>query len=234
MGNSPPAAGSDVASSAGSFATKMRKRFPLVQPDGDAMSSVSEQMPPQSLGVKARWEWKLKQLNYSEALQGERKFGRERHTAGTYARDAEAAGDEKMAKSLRSRAMRHELCESLGLGGILTRPDYAALKSDITNLKDFVEVWPVNAQQMLCKRYVQELCSAPGAITDQWDVFLDAVACWPLPTDTPNSTFDPLLPKLRLIDGEATAKTDFFLELFSEYAIGPVIPERLRRRARAS
>ena len=91
--------------------------------------AMSEALPPKYLSEDAKWEWKLKQLSYSSALDGPRKWGRERRTCGAYAVEADTKGKHLVAAALRQRAKIHDQLENLRLGGWATM-EFSQLKSE--------------------------------------------------------------------------------------------------------
>ena len=70
----------------------------------DAASQVGEEKPPTELVKEDEWNWKLNQLNYYEALNGDKKWDRERKTATTYAAEADATGQTTTGDALRDKA----------------------------------------------------------------------------------------------------------------------------------
>ena len=177
-----------------------------------------------SLGPKARWQWKLGQLRLEVGLTGQKKMGRERKTAFVYAADAEAFGDQPMADALRTRATNHEKCERLAFGGIMSRPDFQSVQNELHELDPLVETWPPHSQKLTTKRHLKEMCSIPNAAVQNWGVFEHRLALWPLPGDGKGphkwSVDDPTI---RHMDLEPQQKLEFFVEVLTEFVIGPLI-----------
>ena len=146
----------------------------------------------------------------------------------TYAKEADKAGEGNIGGALRLRVQRHEACEQLACGGFMTRPDFATLKADLQDMITYVDAWPYKSQQLVTKRTLVELCNTPGAVFDNWDGFLQIVACWPLGGDAPDQQkWSPLEPKLRFASAQQEDLVNEFLELFTEYAVGPMIKRGL-------
>ena len=184
--------------------------------------SVDEEIPPPSLGPKARWEWKLRQLDYTYALGRNKKMGRERNTADDYAGAADLAGEGKVAVALRLKKGRHQLCEQLAWGGFQSR-EFESLKGDLTAMKLYVDDWTVHSQKEISKRFVAEACGTVGWLRENWGSFQSMTYGWPLPGDVADTKWDPENPMNRFSAQSADAKFSFFLELLSEHAIQPAI-----------
>ena len=95
-----------------------------------------------------KWQWKLDQLALSTALQGVRRWGRERKTCNGYAQDADEQGQTRWGGALRQRCRTHEQCENLALGGFKVRP-YDELVAELNDLEEVVDGWPVFAQKKI-------------------------------------------------------------------------------------
>ena len=224
---SPPSPHEDRASRVGSFAGSVARAQMTRGESFETASSAGEGAPPISMGPKARWEWKLRQLVYSSALRGDKKWGRERKTGMEYADAADAAGDGKIADALRIRCQRHEKLEGLAFGGFMNRPDYGALKDEMREINDFVDEWPLDAAIQVQKRDTKETCSTPGAATDNWESFSDKIVFWPCPSDPADAKWNPCNPKLHHMSATPEQKANLFMELFSEYACRPLISKGL-------
>ena len=71
--------------------------------------------------MPAKWQWKLKQLTYTSALAGRKKYGRARGVTPQYAIAADAANESKVGDALRIRVQRHQTCEDIALDGFAAR-----------------------------------------------------------------------------------------------------------------
>ena len=126
---SPRGGVSPQASVPGSFSTAAFKRAMSFDAAGGAtpMSDVAssyggeEEKCPTHLKGRDKWGWKMRQLTFSSALSGHKKYGRERRTANAYATDADAAGETKMGDALRVKCNRHQECEHLASGVLRPR-----------------------------------------------------------------------------------------------------------------
>ena len=160
---SPP--GSHVSGSVSHAGSVARYQLHISQSKEllDAGSSAAV-LPPGSLGPKARWEWKLRQLTYDIALKGLKRYGRERKTGWGCADDAEKAVECNLADALRIRYRRHENCEMLALGGFMSRP-FPKLQEERRDMKAFCGELAVQRAEANFETHVHGASSTKGANT---------------------------------------------------------------------
>ena len=143
-----------------------------------------------------------------------------------YADDADVANEGNVAAAFRLRATRHANLEQLTSGGFLNKPDFDKLKKDVDGIVVYMarEPWPVHTQKLWTQRQVQELCSTPGAVLRGLEKFGDLTFSWPRADDGAGPhKWDAASSKCRHMDLDPSNKLKLFVELFTEFAAGPLI-----------
>ena len=142
-------------------------------------------------------------------------------TGLVYAADADRAGEGKLGDALRIRCHRHESLESLAFGGIMSRPDYTSLQDELFDAKSYADTWGLPCEMHIQKRDIEDMCSTPGAVTNNWEAFQDKIQFWSNVGETLAQPWDPCNPKVRHISVTPEGKAALFMELLPEYAITP-------------
>ena len=206
----------------------MRGKSLETQTNIGAATSILEDKAPPGMDNDGKWAWKIAQLRYQTALEGTKRWGRERKTAYTYAKDADKAGFGKVAQALRERKKWHEKCEELAFNGILTQLPYTDLQTELNDIELKLqrdnEDWPPAREKNIVFRQCKEAFENPAAVKTDTDKFMDVVSGWSLPGDLPHGgKFTATFARNRSRKDMPEGTTSFFLELFTSCVAKPLI-----------